>query len=545
MLFLAALLSGRAHAEPTPVTISVPGLGDLTGIETSAYRAFRGVPYAEAPIGDRRWRPPEAKAVPWNATVDATAFRHSCMQSDKFDPAMPDSAQSEDCLFLNVFTPAGPSRRSGDLLPVMVWIHGGGYTGGGGNESRLDGTWIVTERPDVIVVTLNYRLNVFGFLGSDALRGRDQGGGGSTGNYGLQDQRMALKWVNKWVAGFGGDKDRVFLVGESAGAASVSQHLVRERSWGLFSRAGMESGGFAAFASAQGFDMKTANAAYDALLNATGCARAECLVALPAEKVKAEYLKLGFEWGPVLDGVEQSQTTLELGLKGNLAPGVPIIGGSVRDDLGGGIKCTGKAAPLDCVRSDLYNSYKDYFFNSSDAERLVGVYSDELPPPINPGNATPWYWAGVHAGGDAVMGCPSRRAARFYYDRAPAAYLYQFAHVPTQYLPPPARGPPPKAHHACEIPYVFNVKKAEWGDTAYQINPDEYWLGSALVTYWANFATSGDPNKPVAPPVQWPAYTRDSNASLIFGQDKDDLSVTNNLKRTRCDFWDGARYKLI
>lgn len=130
--------------------------------------------------------------------------------------SQPLSQLSEDCLYLNVYAPWGQNGHKGEpsknLLPVIVWVYGGGFQGGGGNETRLNGTWITLEQQNVVIVTFNYRLNVFGFLAADELRPRDQSGANSTGNYGIQDQRLALQWVQENIAEFGGDPDRVLLV---------------------------------------------------------------------------------------------------------------------------------------------------------------------------------------------------------------------------------------------------------------------------------------------------------------------------------------------
>ena len=204
----------------------------------SRYRSFRGIPYAAPPLGHLRWRPP-APVTPWQEELDATSYRHNCLQGPDFDPAQPRATLSEDCLYLNLWTP--PNANSSSQLPVMVWMHGGGYQGGGANESRLNGTWDASLY-NMIVVTTNYRLNIFGFLASQSLRERDPAG--STGNYGILDQRAALRWVQDNIASFGGDPTRVLLAGESAGGASVYNHLVRPNSWGLFSRAAAESGAY-------------------------------------------------------------------------------------------------------------------------------------------------------------------------------------------------------------------------------------------------------------------------------------------------------------
>ena len=239
---MIAALSHLALA--APVVASDPALvnttnGPVRGLVTHTWRSFRGIPFAEPPLGKLRWSPPVV-AASWQAPLDATQYKHNCVQKQKFDPYQPRATLSEDCLYLNVFTPANATAAS--KLPVLFWVHGGGYQGGGANESRLNGTFDAALG-DMVVVVANYRLNVFGFLGAKELRGRDAARG-TTGNYGILDQRAALQWVRANVDRFGGDASRVLLVGESAGGASVHNHLVRPASWGLFSSAGIESGGY-------------------------------------------------------------------------------------------------------------------------------------------------------------------------------------------------------------------------------------------------------------------------------------------------------------
>jgi carboxylesterase type B len=203
--------------------VSIPGLGDAQGVATATSRWFLGIPYGTPPVGDQRWRPSSLHSGWAPSILDATQYGANCAQNGtNFNPII--SPVSEDCLFLNVYAPLSSAPRPADGFPVWLWLHGGGFVWGGGNETRLNGTYNIDRSEGVIIiVTINYRLGPFGFLGNDLLRDRDPSG--STGNYGLQDQRLAMAWVRSHIAAFGGNPASLFIVGESAGAGSVSVHL--------------------------------------------------------------------------------------------------------------------------------------------------------------------------------------------------------------------------------------------------------------------------------------------------------------------------------
>jgi para-nitrobenzyl esterase len=225
-------------------------LGSFVGDSTDEV-AFKGIPFAAAPVGDRRWRPP-APITPRHGVQKATEFGPSCIQqqgtmdfyraiAETFgqDPSLvPDLGPfSEDCLYLNVWT---SSWGEDELRPVMVWIHGGGNTAGSASEVYYDGARLA--RRDVVVVTFNYRLNVFGFLAHPALTAESEHG--SSGNYALLDQISALRWVQRNIASFGGDPKRVTIFGESAGATDIAYLMSSPLARGLFHRAIMQSGGY-------------------------------------------------------------------------------------------------------------------------------------------------------------------------------------------------------------------------------------------------------------------------------------------------------------
>jgi para-nitrobenzyl esterase len=215
-------------------------LGTVAGAMTGAagrdaVRVFKGIPFAEPPVGELRWRPPQP-ASPWQGVRMATEFGPDCPQTGEIGSRAP--RQGEDCLYLNIWSPADAKPGS---LPVMVWIHGGSYVSGSGSEERLDGARLARE--GAVVVTINYRVGLFGFLAHPALSGESPHG--SSSNYGLLDQILAFQWVKENIDGFGGNPDRVTAFGVSAGSASISLLLASPLGKDLFQQAILESPGAA------------------------------------------------------------------------------------------------------------------------------------------------------------------------------------------------------------------------------------------------------------------------------------------------------------
>jgi para-nitrobenzyl esterase len=226
---------------------------------------YTGIPFAAPPLKDLRWRPPQP-IVPWQGVRQAVEFGDICLQPGAAPKFMSQIIGSEDCLFLNVWAPK-KARCPAKGCAVMVWIHGGAYITGGTPEGLYDGATTVARHQDIIFVNVQYRLSVMGFAGAAELQGRDVESG-STGNYGIQDQRKALAWVQENIHLVGGAKDQVMIYGESAGAGSVSMHLTMPKSFPLYSKAGLESGAYA-YWTAQ--PMAYAQKQYEALAAATHC----------------------------------------------------------------------------------------------------------------------------------------------------------------------------------------------------------------------------------------------------------------------------------
>ncbi|HEY5227726.1 MAG TPA: carboxylesterase family protein, partial [Opitutaceae bacterium] len=231
---LAAMISATQAVAADQVTIDSGVLQGMAG-KVPGVRVFEGIPFAAPPVGDLRWRAPQPVA-PWKGVRMATAFGPRPMQEHKYsDMIFRDSGPSEDCLYLNVWTPAKSAK---ERLPVMVWIYGGGFAAGAASEPRQDGTRIAKK--GVVVVSMNYRLGVFGFFAHPELTA--EAAGGPTGSYGIMDQTAALQWVHRNIAAFGGDPGNVTIFGESAGSYSVSLQMATPASRGLFQKAIGESG---------------------------------------------------------------------------------------------------------------------------------------------------------------------------------------------------------------------------------------------------------------------------------------------------------------
>jgi para-nitrobenzyl esterase len=267
---LSIAAAGATVAEAAP-TVTVEG-GVVRGEAITGGYAFRGLPYAAAPLGNLRWRAPRRPAA-WDGVRDASQFAASCPQAQPFNPIFPPGPVDEDCLYLNVSTPTlGHKARQ----PVLVWIHGGGLTQDAGRN--YDGSQLAAE--GTVVVTINYRLGALGFLAHPALARRP---GGPSGNYGLMDQRAALRWVRRNIRRFGGDPHNVTIAGQSAGGLSVLAHLVSRGSSGLFQRAIVQSGAFALTQQS----LADGEAAGEAFADQAGCPdqTASCLRGLPVSNL--------------------------------------------------------------------------------------------------------------------------------------------------------------------------------------------------------------------------------------------------------------------
>lgn len=472
------------------------GQGWVAGSNEGTTCVYRGIPYAEAPIGDKRWTAPEP-AAGWAGVRDATEFGAACIQG--LDLSATDD-KSEDCLFLNVWTPADGNAGP---LPVMVFIHGGGYSGGATNPHDGRG---LSEAGPVVVVSMNYRIGVLGFLAHpdlDAERADTP-----SGSDGIRDQQLALAWVHDNIAAFGGDPSNVTLFGESAGSSSVGVHQVSPGSAGLAHRFIMESG-VSTSGVANGIEPISRDEAYVLAteLQAALCPDATdalaCLRALPPEQLmqwRSATATGNAQFVPVIEGPggvlpEHPDALIA---SGDYNAG-PVLVGTNRNEYG---LFQGGSGP-DTV-SELEADVSARFGNRADA--ILELYR-----PDTDGEASQ---AQITMMTDIMFRCATRRFARAIAAQDTPVFLYSFEQG--------------AAIHADELGYVF-------GPGYYQLslvqpNPD---LSAAMQAYWTEFARSGDPNQSEFP--EWPRYDASEDAHMVL---TDPLSTGTGLQRETCDFWD-------
>lgn len=485
-LFLMApaslALGATAPAADPPAPVATIAQGKLSGQSLSGgIDSFRGIPYAAPPVGPLRWRPP-AKAPAWSGVRDASQFGPSCLQEKlggadsagaRANPVR--GATSEDCLTLNVWTPAKHDKP----LPVMVWIHGGAHRVGSGSAPFYDGATFA--RDGVVLVTINYRLGQFGYFAHPALT-KAAGADEPLANYGTMDQIAALKWVRDNIAAFGGDPGNVTVFGESAGGVATLLMLTVPDARGLFQKAIVESGG--GWSRMKGLSAAEADGAATAKAAGLGDdATADQLRALPADKIGASTAGLGF--GPVVDGRLVKESIPAAFAKGH-AVDVPLIIGFNSDEgslmQSFGIPPAGLLATLpDAAKAAMKASYGDRA--KDDAALARRLFADG-------GFSAPARWiAGQSAGG------------------APA-WLYRFDYVPVV-----MRARRDGVIHGGEIPFVFDSWGAIPALAAY-LDPADKAEVATVHGCWVAFAKTGVPSCPGAP--AWPAYTKDGDTLMNF-----------------------------
>jgi para-nitrobenzyl esterase len=481
--------------------------GPVEGTIVGSSRAYLGIPFAAPPVGALRWKPPAPHAA-WTETRKATTKRLPCVQRSPLGGGLV-SGSREDCLTLNVWRPDKPGRPA---LPVLVWIHGGGFTIGSGGDPDYDGQNL-SEASGAVVVTLNYRLGPFGFLGLSELKAEDTAHP-STGNYGLEDQRAALLWVKANTAAFGGDPGNVTIFGESAGGISVCDHLVSPKSKGLFQRAIIESGpcdtlATEANATAQG-------AGISKTLGCEGTGVLACMRGKSAEDVmNAVPMETGggfrLSFAPVLDGYNLPDVPSKL-LKAGSFEKVPTILGSNADE-GTLFFVLGDTTIADDAAFEAYveKSYPGH------GKEVVSRY-----PSATYGSAQK---AAMAAFGDGGFVCPTRQTARALVAAGAPAFLYHFTYVPEGALVGNLG-----SFHSAELKFVFGNP----GPILPQpLTDEEKALSAQLMGYWSRHADKGNPNGEGA--TAWPAYDAQKDEGLVLDKT---IATQAALRKDLCDFWD-------
>ncbi len=508
------LFPPAARAGDTLLTIDAGNIRGVTDLPGSPVRVFRGIPYARPPVGALRWKPPQPVA-PWNGVKDCSTFGPSCPQpAQKIVPGVRGS-QSEDCLYLNVWTAAGPGERK----PVMVWIHGGGFTIGSGSQATYDGLHFAED--GAVEVTINYRLGPFGFLAHPALSAESPDH--VSGNYGLLDQIAALRWVQRNIAAFGGDPGNVTIFGESAGSVAVGCLLGSPLARGLFHKAIMESGIPANLPPLRGQDVhdSSAESAGVDIARAIGIDNpgspaeetASRLRATSADKLlESSHPRIGLfgggrKMGPAIDGYVIPRPPLETFAAGE-QNAVPVILGSNADE---GTLFT-RQIPI-----RLPIGYR------LAQEKLFGEFADRvmnLFPVRTAGDVQPALGRLVTV---AAFVAPARRAARALASHDGHVWVYHFTRV-ARVLKERNVG----ATHGAELFYVFKTIPPG-------VRPDEADMSVAEAMHgaWLRFAATGDPNGGGLP--AWPPYAKTEDVYFEFG---DRLGSGEHLMSRECDLFD-------
>lgn len=504
LLLALCFFTVAAHAAITdPVRVEQGLVSGVAG-KNPEVRVYRGIPFAAPPVGDLRWKAPQPPAS-WQGVRTAAEEPHACWQTPYPAAAALYQAKlpplSEDCLYLNIWTTAKSAK---DHLPVMFWIHGGGFTRGSGTGVAYDGE--VLANKGVVVVTINYRLGVFGFFAHPGLT--QESTHHASGNYGLLDQIAALQWVKKNIAVFGGDPKRVTIFGESAGSWAVSGLMASPLTKGLFQRAIGESGGqFAPMDTLAGAEKAGEKLA--TTLKADQGSAADAVKALRAISPEDLLKNTDHETTrAIVDGYVLPQSVAEIFAAGKQND-VPLLVGSNADE---GTSLAPQAASLKAatftngVRTR-YGKLADQFLT------LYPAASDE--------QAVKSFYAAFR---DQGFGWEMRTWARMQTKTGhQPAYLYYF----TRKAPGPLGGRL-GAFHALEIAYVFGnfPWPFSWEDLDHK-------LSDAITSYWTNFARSGNPNGKDLP--KWPAYTATADQAMELG---DKIVVRSEVNKAGLDFYD-------
>ena len=510
------------------------GIVEGTASGQPSVRVFKGIPFAAPPVGENRWKAPQPVAK-WEGVRKADAFGAPCAAGPAGGgrgggrgpapgaapgaaaPAAPappprEPARAEDCLYLNVWTSA---NNPNDRRPVMMWIYGGGFTGGSGGLAWYDGENLASKGP--VIVTMNYRLGSLGFFAHPELA--KESGHNASGNYGMMDAIAALQWVKKNISAFGGDPNNVTIAGESAGAMMVGALVGSPLAKGLFHRAIAESGGYMGLTMGRMTSGQSAQANGVKTMEALGVKTIAELRAKPLNELNG--LSAG---GLIVDGyvIPEDLSLTFMNGKQNV---VDVLTGSNKDEANFGL-CFGSVGrgggPGPTVETFKANAQRRFGEAADDYVKLYGVTADAQAQP-----------AAHTACGDEIN-WNMRQWAAAQAKAGKKAYTYFFTHIPTINGGPSPQG----ATHTAEISYVFNNPKGQANQTWNEVDTK---LADQMSSYWVNFISKGDPNGNGLP--KWPE-NKDlmSGRVMVFG---DTPQVESATPTSKLSFYQAAYQRLI
>ncbi|MGB8707761.1 MAG: carboxylesterase/lipase family protein [Dehalococcoidia bacterium] len=497
-----------------PIKIDTGLISGATVGEKQDIHVYQGIPFAAPPVGDLRWKPPQP-AAPWQGVKECTEFGPAPV--GYFSTTFPSySKPSEDCLYLNVWTPA---KMTGDKLPVMVWIYGGYFRFGEGSNPGYEGTNLAKH--GVVLATFNYRTGPLGFLAHPLLSKEDAHN--SSGNYGLLDQIAALQWVQKNISAFGGDPNRVTIFGQSAGATSVICLMASPLAKGLFQRAISES----VYESADWSDIRESKYGGEPkekmgeqLAKDLGCDTAPDPIACMRAKSAQEILDAGkppatvgapgYNYEPCVDGWVIPDLPMNI-FEAGKQNAVPLLIGSTADEWA-------LFQLLAKPTADMYKAYVNSTFGDK-AEQVLTMY-----PASNDNEVMSSDKQVVTL---MTFTCPARVYATAMSNVKSPAYFYQFSRVP-----PGAKAF--GAFHAMEISYVFGTFRPIYPPLKPEVyyNDNDRALSEDIESYWAAFAANGDPNQEGL--TNWPAWDANTGQYLDLG---DTIQVKSGLNNETCDMF--------
>jgi len=497
VIVLLILLSLKAYAERDCSAEVMTTEGAVKGFEEQGYGvcAWKGIPYAAPPVGDLRWKKTQPP-LPRSAVLEATQVGMSCPQKEEITSGGKSIGFSEDCLFLNIWSPK--NQDNGKLSPVMVYFHGGGFQQGSGGYTMYDGKYLAGQK-DVVLVTVNYRIGALGFLALPELRQEDPDG--STGNYGILDQIQALKWLKANIKNFGGDPNRIMIFGQSAGGMSVCVLMVSPLSEGLFERAVSMSGPCELF-----FTMEEGFEQGKEFAERVGCSGdrvLDCLRSKPADALVVKsgnrLLNLGVTYAPHIDGYVLPDFPIKL-IKQGKYHRVPFMVGNTKEELR---LYTMMFSGIGLIQPHTINWLMRKLVAGNYVEEILAMYNyKDYRRPID---------LFLNVATDMVFSGPAWQMAEAMWDKNPV-YMYRVDWNDHNF--PHKMG----AFHGIDVPLVFGtIQDKNFLSQLLASKPvleRAKPLSEQMMSYYTNFARTGNPNGEGL--LEWTAYDPEKKSRIIF-----------------------------